>query len=831
MENIRQRLMAQDAQLYPNLKDARSSTPRSVMTISSSSSSSSSSSASSSSSSNGSRTKPSQARRAIVISSDEEDEDDDVVEVAPFKPSNMNHSKLPQTKPVKTPTINDGFKSKPLQQPLPRTMQSKPLPAAKTMPVAMPIRPAFAPEKTLPTVPLHPEDERDGEVIKMPALEDENVYMSPTDADKALRELMSGNMNEDVDVEINPEDAIVKGFKEGFTLLPHQIIGRNWMKERENPSEKKMGGILADDMGLGKTIQALTRIVEGRPKKKDREDGWSPTTLVVCPLALVAQWASEIERMCVGLTVIKHQGTSRTHDPKVLTNAHVVVTTYDTVKSEYSTYSPPAKDESKSKAKKKQAVDDTDSSDGEHFGRTLVKNTKKSKAKPKDALFRIRWFRVVLDEAHNIKNRSTQGAIACCELEAKFRWALTGTPLQNDVTEIYSLFKFLRIKPFSSWDHFNENIAKRIKSGNGANRAMKRLQVVLKQIMLRRQKTDTMNGKVLIELPQRIVNIISCDFSPSEQHFYDDLEMKMGDVKDKLMAAAEREGKNANYMAVLLLLLRLRQACNHPSLVSKDYKVDLEAVESQAAKKASDETDGDDLVAAFGALGVTRKCAICTVELTSENTTTSKVEGHCDGCSVLAVQARQQSIARPDSAKIRKILELLRHVDETSEGKDKTIIFSQFTSMLDLIQPFLKDKGIRFVRYDGSMNSVDREKSIEAIKKDDRVKVILISFKAGSTGLNLTACNNVILVDLWWNPALEDQAFDRAHRFGQLKDVNIYKLKIDATVEDRILELQDKKRELARAALSGDKIKNIRLGLDDLMALFRPGAGNEDDDD
>ncbi|KAF5348082.1 hypothetical protein D9758_010068 [Tetrapyrgos nigripes] len=134
--------------------------------------------------------------------------------------------------------------------------------------------------------------------------------------------------------------------------------------------------------------------------------------------------------------------------------------------------------------------------------------------------------------------------------------------------------------------------------------------------------------------------------------------------------------------------------------------------------------------------------------------------------------------------------------------------------MLDLIQPFLKDKGIQFARYDRSMNSVDREKSIEAIKKDDHVKVILISFKAGSTGLNLTTCNNVILVDLWWNPALEDQAFDQAHRFGQLK------LKIDVTVEDRMLKLQDKKRELACAVLSGDKIKNMRLGLDDLMALF-----------
>ncbi|KAK7460971.1 hypothetical protein VKT23_008899 [Stygiomarasmius scandens] len=841
MESFRQRLMAQDAQHYPNLHDPRNTQqqPRSVMTISSSSSSSSTSSASSSSSEP--RSKPSQGRRAIVISSDEEDEEDeedDVVEVQPLKPSNVDHSKLPHaTKPIKPlpPVINEPFRKTSSQPPSSKPMaQPSYIQPPRTMPIAMPIHRPLATDRALPSLaatPL-PEDERDGEVVQMPTFTGGIDYLSPTDTDKALRDLMSGNMNEDVDVDVAPEDAHVNGFKEGFTLLPHQIIGRKWMKERENPAEKKMGGILADDMGLGKTIQTLTRIVEGRPKKSDKEDGWSPATLVVCPLALVGQWASEIERMAEGLIVVKHQGTTRTSDPRVLQRAHVVVTTYDTVKSEYGTFKPPIKDESKAKAKKKkQAVDDSESSEGEHFGRTLAKDKKKTKAKaPKDALFRVQWFRVVLDEAHNIKNRNTNGAIACCELEAKFRWALTGTPMQNDVTEIFTLLKFLRIKPFNNFERFNADIAKPIKNGNGANRAMKRLQVVLRQVMLRRRKDDKLNGKVLIELPQRNLNIVSCDFSPSEQQFYDDLEAKMGTVRDQLMAEAERAGKNTSYMAMLLLLLRLRQACNHPCLVSKDYKQDLEAVNTQGAKKASDDVDGDDLVAAFGNLGVTRKCSMCTTELTSRNSSNSQVENHCDDCSVFAVKARQQSVGRPDSAKIRKILELLRQINERSENADKTIIFSQFTSMLDLIEPFLRDKGIRFVRYDGSMNSQDREKSLEAIKKDDKIKVILISFKAGSTGLNLTACNNVILVDLWWNPALEDQAFDRAHRFGQTKDVHIYKLKIDATVEERILELQEKKRELTRAALSGDKIKNLRLGMNELLALFRPGGHDEDDD-
>jgi len=156
-------------------------------------------------------------------------------------------------------------------------------------------------------------------------------------------------------------------------------------------------------------------------------------------------------------------------------------------------------------------------------------------------------------------------------------------------------------------------------------------------------------------------------------------------------------------------------------------------------------------------------------------------------------------------------------------------VFSQFTTMLDLIQPFLKDAGISFVRYDGSMSKEKREASLDQIRNNKRIGVILISFKAGSTGLNLTACNNVILVDLWWNPALEDQAFDRAHRLGQTRDVNIYKLTIENTVEARILALQENKRALATAALGGDRIKNLKLGLEDLMALFRPGKEDEDD--
>ncbi|KIJ59865.1 hypothetical protein HYDPIDRAFT_117943 [Hydnomerulius pinastri MD-312] len=646
--------------------------------------------------------------------------------------------------------------------------------------------------------------------------------MSAAEAEKALRALVEDTMNskDDVETEIDMNEAIVDGFADGIILLPHQVLGRDWMRDRE--TGKKTGGILADDMGLGKTIQTLTRIVDGRAKKSDKAEGWAASTLVICPVSLVSQWAAEISRMAVGLRVIEHHGQSRTTDPLKLKQAHVVVTSYSTVASEYSTFAP-AKDESgsksKSKAKSKMmaGASDSDSDSSEGFTKKLMAKKATGRAgKTKDALFQVKWFRIVLDEAHNIKNRNTKAALACCALEGKFRWCLTGTPMQNTVEELYSLIKFLRIRPLNDWQTFNEQIAKPVKSGR-PGRAMKRLHVVLKSVMLRRTKNQILNGKPLLQLPDRILELVECKFDASEKAFYKRLETRMSSEVDKLVQA-----ENVNYTHVLVLLLRLRQACNHPSLVQKDYRVDKDAAEPKAAKE--DEDDADDLAAMFGQLGMSggKKCQLCQTALPAGNDST-----HCKDCSSIVNAVSDPSLP-PESAKIRKILDILRKIDERSDGVEKTIIFSQFTSMLDLIEPFLDKEGVKHVRYDGSMPKDKREASLEKIRSSKNTRCILISFKAGSTGLNLTACNNVILVDMWWNPALEDQAYDRAHRFGQTRDVNIYKLTIPDTVETRILQLQDAKRELAKAALSGDKIKNMKLGMEDLLALFKRG---DDDDD
>ncbi|GJJ11146.1 hypothetical protein Clacol_005377 [Clathrus columnatus] len=663
------------------------------------------------------------------------------------------------------------------------------------------------------------------------------------EADKELKELFSGVMEDGIK-DVPPEEAIVEDFVDGIILKPHQVRARIWMKERE--SGKAAGGFLCDEMGpisrkrLGKTIQTVTRIVDNRPSREDRKVGWAKATLVICPVALMEQWAQEIKKYTGGkLTVMQHYGPSRTVDPDVLARADVVITSYNTVASEHATWAGVAKNEASStKSNKKQEESETinsgsDSGDSSNFGKTL-KTKKAEKAAPKKkkkqkALFNVKWWRIVLDEAHTIKNHKTKGSLACCDLSAKYRWALTGTPIQNTVEDLYSLLKFLRIKPLNEWSRFNDTIAKPIKRGN-TSRAMRCLHVVLKAVMLRRLKDMEENGEPLVKLPPKTLEIVECSFDDDEREFYTSVETKALETMKKF------EQDNAvmkNYSAILLLLLRLRQACNHPCLVSKDYKQDMDALESRATPKSTQEEadEGDALADIFANLGIVKRCEVCQIvsvivlsQLLDSSNTFSETK-RCHDCNkTLTLQNQkmknQTGGLPPTSAKIRKILELLEEISHR-DGREKTIIFSQFTSMLDLLEPFLNDVGFRYVRYDGSMSQKHREVSLQKIREDDSIRVILISFKAGGSGLNLTACNNVILVDLWWNPALEEQAFGRVHRYGQERDVMIYKLTIHGTIEERILHLQNKKRELARASLSGDKIKNMRLGLEDIKELLQ----------
>lgn len=286
-----------------------------------------------------------------------------------------------------------------------------------------------------------------------------------------------------------------------------------------------------------------------------------------------------------------------------------------------------------------------------------------------------------------------------------------------------------------------------------------------------------MKSILAVKLPDRKVHHVKVQFSPLEREFYAGLESRA----DKVLKQMQRDGE-VGYMSVLVLLQRLRQACNHMELVTKQVQVAEYSVEDLPQDK-----EVDDLADLFSGLSPVKSLPMKAVE------------------SV----ALPGTLAR--SAKIESLMTILRGEDR------KTIIFSQWTSMLDIIEPFLKSSKISYVKYYGSMTHSLREQSIREFKAG--VEVMLCSLKAGALGLNLTAASRVVMVDVWWNPAVEDQAVARVHRIGQTRDVVVYRLTVADTVEDRILELQERKRELANAALDGGEV--MKLGLNELLALFR----------
>ncbi|KAJ7096037.1 SNF2 family N-terminal domain-containing protein [Mycena epipterygia] len=595
--------------------------------------------------------------------------------------------------------------------------------------------------------------------------------LTPKEAEAALRDLFEHG-TDDSSTPINDADAVVAGFRPEIRLMTHQILSRAWMRDREDSTKKKAGGILADDMGVGKTIQATTRVVDAPLSKRDAEDGWKKATLVVCPLALVQQWDDEIKKLTVGLNVLQYHGPKRHMVAHRLPDADIVLTTYGIVCSEHSEVNPG--------------------------------DTKKG-----SVLFTAKWLRIILDEAHTIKNRKSKTAEACCDLRAKYRWCLTATPMQNKIEDFFPLLQFLRIKPLNDWDRFNSLIAKPITKGVGAGLAMKRLQVVLKHVMLRRTKAQLVST---LKLPGRSVHMLPCKFESTEAQFYIALKTNVQTLLRKILAKGENGGKT--YMNILVLLLRLRQACDHPCLFLDSY---ADAMDDIAPEPVGNMFKDAELEDDDGKL----KCQVCMSRLTSRNKAAKEWPCHCINCAAFKVQAQNLHSPMRASTKIRTILQLLKHIAHVSDGQEKTVIFSQFTAMLDVIEPFLIAIGLGFVRYDGSMSPKERKEALTDIATNHRKTVMLVSLKAGGVGLNLTACNHVILVDMWWNPAVEEQAFDRTHRVGQTRNVHIYKLKIDNTVEDRILQLQEKKRELTKMALSGDQIKNMKLGMNELLELFK----------
>lgn len=515
-------------------------------------------------------------------------------------------------------------------------------------------------------------------------------------------------------------------------LLPHQIKGLAFLTHRESSKITNKGGFLCDDMGLGKTIQSISLILINSYKANLAvETKTIKTTLVVAPLALIHQWAGEIKDKAQNLSVLIYHGSNRSKFVDSFADYDVVVTTYSVVSIDYA----------------------------KHKG-----------------LFSQVWWRIILDEAHTIKNPKTEMSKAACDLKSARRWCLTGTPIQNSLEDLYSLICFLQIGPYNNKSVWNEQIKIPMSSGK-EKLALQRLQVVLSGIMLRRTKV-ALEESGTFKLPNRRVYRRMLTFSESEKEFYNILEKRV---------SCALQDKDKNYITALLLLLRLRQACDHCALANGDISKELCSVDSFQIVSS----DVDELVHDFEDLQIDGN----QDEFVSSFTTSTKID---------------------------EILSILKR-----DPQRKTIVFSQFTAMLDMIEPALNINKITFKRYDGSMTASKREQSLNFFRKDPKCTVLLCSLKCGALGLNLICASQVILVDPWWNPMVSEQAIDRVHRLGQLHDVDVYELVMSESVEERIMELQGKKRRLARAVVEKGRGRDFAatmsntLSKDELFTLFR----------
>ena len=698
-------------------------------------------------------------------------------------------------------------------------------------------------------------------------------------ADKVQDMSVKGEKDEAINkAEEFDDDSTVEGLK--VKLLPHQIDGVGWMIKKET-GRKTDGGILADDMGLGKTIQSIALILSN-PKPSGEElqrskvklpEGVGKGTLVVAPLALIKQWEGELKDRIEedhALRVCVHHGPQRTKSYKDLRKYDVVITTYQTLTSEFGGCTESLK----------------------------------------VGCFGVHWYRIILDEAHSIKNRNAKATKAACALNGLYRWCLSGTPMQNNLDELQSLIHFLRITPYSSLDRWREDITKPLNDGR-AGVAYKRLKIILKNFMKRRtkdilkqdgQKDGKTRSKAAgkdpgFKIVARTVESVEAEFTEQEREFYQRLESRT----DKSLEMM-RAGNKMSYASALVLLMRLRQACNHPKLTGSDLSAEADAVsgsQTPSRRKASVEDDMDSIANMLGGLSVeTKKCDMCQIELAAKEAAKGAIR--CAECQedldkqndqvktmrekkrerkrmqevkALKMQRKQarrvvldsedeedeertgeaggsssslgddaddddddaysSSDSDPSephvmqSAKIRALLSLL----QTDSHTHKYIVFSFFTSMLDLIEPFMNTARIRYVRYDGKMRNDAREASLHALKTDPSVRVLLCSLRAGSLGLNLTAASRVVILEPFWNPFVEEQAIDRVHRLNQTQDVKVFKLSVRNTVEGRIMELQEKKRELAKETIEGQgaagKKGALKLTMQDMQRLFRHDAKDE----
>ena len=462
------------------------------------------------------------------------------------------------------------------------------------------------------------------------------------------------------------------------SLRPYQIQGISYLNFLD---EYGFGGILADEMGLGKTIQTLAFIQHMKNK------GAQGPNLIVVPTSVLPNWDREAEKFVPGLKRVIVYGTRRENIFRKIGDADIVITTYALLRRDL------------------------------------------------EELEQYEFNSIILDEAQNIKNPNTITTKSVRNINARMRLCLSGTPIENNLFELWSLFEFLMPGFLGSQHAFQRGIIKPIKEGD--TETLEYLRTRVKPFILRRTKAE-----VVKDLPPKVESVTYCALADEQAELYASLARKL---REQVLADVDEKGMAKSQMSILDALLKLRQICCHPKLL----KMDMPGF--------------------------------------SPNIPSGKFETFKD-----------------------MIINLV-------EEGHKILVFSQFVQMLQQISAWLQMTDIPFCYLDGS--SKDRLEQVDKFNNSPDIPIFLISLKAGGTGLNLTSADYVIHYDPWWNPAVESQATDRAHRIGQAKQVFSYKLICQNTVEEKILKLQEMKRGVAEAVIPGqDSWKSLTR--DDLEMLF-----------
>lgn len=604
-------------------------------------------------------------------------------------------------------------------------------------------------------------------------------------------------------------------------LLPFQKEGLHWLVEQEK--SKYHGGILADEMGMGKTIQTIALFLSDELPR-------SGPILVVAPTVAVMQWRNEIEEFAGdALKILVYHGSNRTESTDEIREYDVVLTTYAVVESVYRRQSS-------------------------GFTR------KGEKVRLPSPLHTIHFHRVILDEAHNIKDRQAGTSRAVFLLDSSYRLCLSGTPLQNRIGELYSLLRFLRIDPFCQYfctkcsctshewrverqkclfcghvamqhvNYFNHSLLKHIQRIQGeTDFAMRRMRLLLRQIMLRRTKMERADD---LGLPPRVVTVRRDYFNQEEKDLYTSI---FSDSRRQFSTYVNQGVVLNNYANIFSLITRMRQIADHPDLVLRRAIASSELDESLVCKLCDDEAEEPikskcnhtfcrmcikEYVEGWDGSPEDLECPVCHIILTIDLTAPSVEINSSDKNRGSIVNRITMDNTWRSSTKIEALVEELFRM-RSDRQTIKSIVFSQFTSMLDLVEWRLARAGFSTVKLQGSMSPIQRDSIIRHFMETPSVEVFLVSLKAGGVALNLCEASQVFLLDPWWNPSVEWQSGDRVHRIGQHRPVTITRLIIEDSIESRIIELQAKKANMINATIGMDDSALNRLSQGDMEFLFQ----------